>query len=87
MPLGTLGNGPTITSPHLVTQKLLGCCEVHRESDPDRNQSSKYYLEALSAFGYFGKRSYNYKSPPGYSKTFWLLRGPSGIGSGPQIKV
>ena len=22
----------------------------------------------------------SYKSPPGYSKTFWLLTGPSGIG-------
>ena len=37
----------------------------------DFNQSSKYSLEALSAFGYFGERSYGlYKSPPGFSKTF-----------------
>ena len=87
MPLDTLGNGPTVlTSPHLVTQKLL----VDERSIGNRmsttwtaSQNSKYYIEALSAFGYFGERSYSlYKSPPGYSKTFWLMRGPLGIGSG-----
>ena len=92
MPLDTLGTAwrslqvPTwLLKNFLVAERSIG---NRIRTIWTANQSSKYCLEALSAFGYFGERSDSlFKSPPGYSKTFWLLRGPSGIGSGPQIKV
>ena len=44
------------------------------------------YHQALSAFGYFGNGLTAPHPVCCYSKTFWLLTGPSGIGFGPQSK-
>ena len=104
---GYLGNGLTVfTGPHLVSLRLpllkkfwVADTSIGNRIRPTwtANQSSKYYLEALSAFGYLERvlRSCNetvlrsLQVPAWlactcrYSKSFGWLTGPLGIGSDP----